>query len=118
MSEIEHDTARKPDTRIAHLLYLLHGLAPFTALSLAVVAIIISVVTRDDVRGTWIETHHAWLLRTFLWSLLGVTVGCIFFVTFIGIPIAFLVWIVTGIWYLYRVIRGWLRLNDGKPASD
>ena len=113
---LEHDAARKPDTRVAHLLYLLHGLAPFTAWTLAVVAVIVSIFTRDGVRGTWVDSHHSWILRTFWWSLLWIAVGWILFFTFIGIPIAILLWAVLTIWYLYRVIRGWLRLNDGQPA--
>jgi uncharacterized membrane protein len=116
---LERDSpVRAPDTRVAHVLYLLHGLAPFTAWTLAVVAVIIGIFTRDNVRGAWVETHYSWLMRTFWWSLLGIVVGWILFFTFIGIPLAVLLWIALGIWYLYRVIRGWLLLNDGKPAPD
>ena len=117
---IEQDTTRTPSTQVAHVLYLMHGLAPFTAWLLAVVAIIVGIFTRDAVRGTWVETHYSWLSRTFWWGLLWIAVNSvltvILFVSLVGILIWWLPWTILFFWYLYRVIRGWLRLNDGKPA--
>jgi uncharacterized membrane protein len=107
------------DTRILHFLYLLHGLAPFTAWLLAVGAIIVGIVKKDDVRGTYLESHVAWLSRTFWFGLLWIAIcGVITFIlviTVVGILIWWLPWTILFIWYLYRVIRGWLRLSDGKP---
>ena len=80
---------------------------------------IIGAVTRDSVRGSYIETHYSWLLRTFLWGLLWlVLVTFVFVVSVIGIFLLWLPWGILTIWYLYRVIRGWLRLNDGRPAPE
>ena len=109
-----------PDTRVAHFLYLMHGLAPFTAWLLAIGAIIVGIVTRDNVRGTWVETHYSWLSRTFWWGLLWIAIASvitfILAVTIIGLVIVWLPFTILFFWYLYRVIRGWLLLNDGKPA--
>jgi uncharacterized membrane protein len=122
MTEIEHDAAPvgTPDTRVAHFMYLMHGLAPFTAWLLAVLGIIVGIVTRDKVRGTWVESHYSWLSRTFWWSLLWIAVcgilTAILFVTIVGILVWWLPWTILFFWYLYRVIRGWLRLNDARPA--
>jgi uncharacterized membrane protein len=120
MSEIEHDTGRTPDTQVAHFLYLMHGLAPFTAWLLAIGAIIVGIVTRDKVRGTWVETHYSWLSRTFWWGLLWIAIASvitfILAATIIGLVIVWLPFTILFFWYLYRVIRGWLLLNDGKPA--
>jgi uncharacterized membrane protein len=117
---IDHAGSAARGTRVAHLLYLLHGLAPFTMWLLAVVAIIVGMFTRDEIRGTWVETHYSWLSRTFWWGLLWILIaGVITFilaVTIIGLVIVWLPYTILFIWYLYRVIRGWLRLNDGKPA--
>ena len=116
MTEIEHDSGRAP-TRTAHILYLLHALSPFTLWSLSLVAVIIGAVHRDAVRGTWVETHYAWLLGTFIRGivlLVGLTI--LFVLSIVGILLLWLLWAGLTIWYLYRVIRGWLRLNDGKPA--
>ena len=79
--------------------------------------VIIGAITRDNVRGTWVESHYSWLLRTFMWGILWmVATTIVFVVTVIGIFLLWLPWGILTIWYLYRVIRGWMRLNDGKPA--
>jgi len=119
MAEIEHDSGRAAPTSTAHILYILHALAPFTLWSLSVVAVIIGAITRDTVRGTWVESHYSWLLRTFAWGMLWLVVGTVIFVmTVVGIFLLWALWGVLTIWYLYRVIRGWLRLNDGLPAPS
>jgi uncharacterized membrane protein len=111
--------ARPPATN-TQVLYILHGLAPFTAWLLAVVAIIVAMFTRDAVRGTYLDSHYSWLARTFWWGLLwGIIAGivsAILFVTIVGIILVWIPWTILFVWYLYRVIRGWLLLNDGKPA--
>ena len=104
-------------TTNAQILYILHALAPFTLWTLALVAVSIGAIARDNVRGTWVETHYSWLARTFGWGLLWlVIVTFVFFITVIGIFVVWIPWGILSIWYLYRVIRGWLRLNDGLPA--
>ena len=117
MTEIEHDTGRAPDTTMANVLYVMHGISPFTLWTLSVVAVIIGVFARDKVRGTWVESHYSWLARTFFWGLLWlVVVSFLFTITVVGIFLLFVPWGILTIWYLYRVIRGWLLLNARKPA--
>ena len=103
-----------------HILYLLHGLAPFTAWILAVIAIFVGAVKRDDYRGTWLDTHISWLSRTFWWGLLWILIASLLtFLMILTLILAILAWLpftVLFIWYLYRVVRGWLLLNDKKPA--
>ena len=105
------------DKNVLNVMYLLHGLAPFTAWLLAVVAIIIGMAKRPDVDGTYLESHVSWLSRTFWWGLLWIGISAvvtfILVVTIVGILIWWLPWTILFFWYLYRVIRGWLRLNDG-----
>ena len=112
--------APAPSTGTANVLYLLHLLAPFTAWLLAVVAIVIGMATRDGVRGTWLDTHYSWLSRTFWWGILWVlicgVISGLLFVTLIGIPLVWVPWAILFVWYLYRVIRGWILLGDRKPA--
>jgi uncharacterized membrane protein len=109
------------EVRIAHILYLMHGLAPFTAWLLAVVAIILGMAKRDDVRGTWLDSHFSWLARTFWWGLLWIAVctilTLILVITIIGVVFAWLPFTVLFLWYSYRVIKGWLRLNDNRPVE-
>jgi uncharacterized membrane protein len=117
MTEIDGSTGRPTNTTLIQILYLMHAISPFTLWTLSLVAVVIGAFTRDSVRGSYVETHYSWLLRTFLWGLLWlVVVTFVFAVTVIGILLLWLPWGVLTIWYLYRVIRGWLRLNDGKPA--
>ncbi|MEP7261573.1 MAG: hypothetical protein ABI669_10250 [Usitatibacter sp.] len=116
MAEIE-STGRVAPTRTAHILYFMHLLAPFTLWTLSLVAVIIGAINRDAVQGTWVESHYSWLLRTFLWGILWLVVTTVAFaITLIGLLLLWLPWGILTIWYLYRVIRGWMRLNDGKAA--
>lgn len=120
MTEIDATTGRPVPTRVAHVLYVLHGLAPFTFWLLAAAAIVVAMFTRDDVRGTWVDSHFSFLSRTFWWGLLWIVIlAVITFVmvlTVILIPVAWLLWTILFVWYLYRVIRGWLRLSAGQSA--
>jgi uncharacterized membrane protein len=117
MTEIEHGTGRPVSTTMAQVLYILHAISPFTLWSLSLLAVIIGAFARDNVRGTWVETHYAYLLRTFLWGIVWLVVASVIFtITVIGFFLLFIPWGILTIWYLYRVVRGWLRLNDGRPA--
>ena len=117
MSETAQAPSAGPPTTTAHVMYLMHAIAPFTLWTVALLALLVGALTRDSVRGTWVETHYSWLLRTCLWGLLWLVIFTFLFaITIIGLFVLFLPWFVLTVWYLYRVIRGWLLLNDGKPA--
>ena len=109
------------DKRLAQILYLLHALAPFTAWLLAVVAVILGWARRDRVRGTFLDSHFSWLARTFWWGLLGaLACGVATVLLVVTILLVWLAWVpftALFFWYLYRVVKGWLRLNDGLPAD-
>jgi uncharacterized membrane protein len=72
-------------------------------------------VKRGDVNGSWLESHFSWQIRTFWFALLWFVLAGIVFITVLGIPIAILLMLGTGIWVLYRITRGWLALLDGRP---
>jgi uncharacterized membrane protein len=80
----------------------------------SIIAVIINYVKRGDVRGTWLESHYSWQLRTFWYAVLWLAIGAVLFATVVGIPFAFGVWMLTGVWVLYRIIRGWIALTKGK----
>ena len=111
----------KSDRGLTQILYLLHALAPFTAWLLAVIAIVLGAAKRDDVRGTYLDSHFSWLSRTFWWGLLWILVcGVLTALLILSILLSPLFWLpytVLFFWYLYRVIKGWLRLNDGLPVG-
>jgi uncharacterized membrane protein len=113
-----------------HALYALHAMSLVTGIIGAVsvvgafltgwpslIAVILNYVKRGDVRGTWLESHFRWQLRTFWYGLLWVAL-CLLFVAVtlgIGLLIAWLPLTLVGLWFIYRVVRGWLRLLDRRP---
>lgn len=82
----------------------------------SIVAVILNYVKRGDVRGTWLESHFTWQIRTFWWGALWVGL-CVLFIllTFgIGIIVVWLPLVIVSIWFIYRIARGWLRLGNGQ----
>jgi len=116
--------------RLTHLIYGLHAFSAIMGVisSAAVVtafltgwpsilAVILNYARRGEVRGTFLESHFRWQIRTFWFALLWVMLAVVLFVTIVGIPLAWLVVVATGVWVLYRIGRGWLALNDGRPIG-
>ena len=78
-----------------------------------IVALVIDYVKRDEAKGTWLESHFSWQIRTFWWGLLWAVVGAITFLVLIG-------WFILAadtVWIIYRIVKGWLYLNDSKPIT-
>ena len=113
---------------LTHVIYALHAFSALTGLVSAalivtafltgwpsIIGVILNYVKRSDVRGTWLDSHFSWQIRTFWFALLWLVVGGILFATVVGIPFAVVLWLGTGIWVLYRIIRGWLALSSRKP---
>ena len=105
MSQPEKNSSKTLTT----VIYALYGVAIFLGIT-AIVAIVMNYVKKADVQGTIYESHFRWQIRTFwfgmLWSFLAALT------MFIGI--GFILFPVVGIWYIYRIVKGFLRLNDGK----
>ena len=92
--------------------------APFFGI-LGIAAIVVLYVKRDEARGTWLQSHFTWLIRTFWWSLLWAVLGGVLFallaIVLIGFLIGPAIWFVAGIWAIYRVARGYILYKDSKP---
>ena len=117
MTEIEHDSGRRAPTTTAHLMYLMHAISPFTMWTLSLLAIVVGALTRDSVRGTWVESHYQYMLSTCLKGIgWAIVLTIVFFLTIVGIFFLVPLWFILTVWFLYRVIKGWIRLNDGQPA--
>lgn len=105
MSQPEKNSSKTLTT----VIYALYGVAIFLGIT-AIVAIVMNYVKKEDVQGTIYESHFRWQIRTFwfgmLWSFLAALT------LFIGI--GFVLLPVVAIWYIYRIVKGFLRLNDGK----
>lgn len=78
----------------------------------SIIAVVINYVKRADVRGSYLESHFRWQIRTFWFALVWVLVALLFAVTFVGIPVAFMIAWGAGLWVLYRILRGLIRLLD------
>ena len=74
----------------------------------SIIAVIINYATRDRVHNTWLESHWRWQRRTFWFAALWGLIAAVLAATIIGLVIAIPAMVVTGVWVLYRVIRGWL----------
>jgi uncharacterized membrane protein len=119
MTDIDATSGRPVSTTGLHVLYIMHAVSPFTLWSLSLLAVIMGAFMRDSARGTYLESHYSWLLRTFCWGILWVVITTVVFtLTVVGIFLLFIPWTILTVWYIYRVIRGWLRLNAGRPAPD
>ena len=83
----------------------------------SIIAVILNYVKRSEVRGTWLESHFRWQIRTFWYGLLWVALCVIFVVATLGLGliIAWLPLGVVGLWFIYRIGIGWLRLNERRP---
>lgn len=113
--------------RLTHVIYALHAVSLLTGIFgvatvvgafltgwPSLIAVILNYVKRSDVRGTWLDSHFGWQIRTFWFGLLWVALCMMFVVmTFgIGMLIAWLPLTVVGLWFIYRIASGWLRLKD------
>lgn len=80
----------------------------------SIIAVILNYIKRGDVRGTYLDSHFGWQIRTFWFALLWFLIAFVLFITIIGIPLAWLIGVGAGLWVLYRIIRGWLALPAGQ----
>ena len=118
---------------LAHVIYGLHAFSLVTGIITAatvvgafltgwpsIIAVILNYVKRSEARGTWLESHFRWQIRTFWFGLLWVAFCVLFVVATLGIGllIAWLPLGVVGLWFIYRVGSGWLRLIDRRPMYE
>ncbi|MFN3680782.1 MAG: DUF4870 family protein [Nitrospira sp.] len=83
----------------------------------SIMAVVLNYIKRKDVRGTWLESHFRWQIRTFWFGLLWIFLCGVFIVATLGIGILF-VWLLimlVGFWFVYRIVRGWVTLSDNRP---
>jgi uncharacterized membrane protein len=83
----------------------------------SIIAVILNYVKRSEARGTWLESHFRWQIRTFWFGLLWIVLCVLFIVGTlgIGILIAWLPMGLVGLWFIYRIVRGWMALGNGRP---
>jgi uncharacterized membrane protein len=114
-----------------HLIYALHAFSLitgiFTTASVvlafltgwpSIIAVVLNYLKRNEARGTWLDSHFQWQIRTFWWGLLWVSlcflIGLVFVVLTVGIGLL-VVWIpfgIVGLWFIYRIVKGWRALSN------
>ncbi len=120
-----------PSGNLVTLTYVIYGLHLFSAVTgvlttatvvtafltgwPSIIAVILNYVERSSARGTYLESHFRWQIRTFWFALLWLLVCVLLTLTVVLIPVAFLLAAVIGLWVLYRMVRGVLRLRNEEP---
>lgn len=124
--------AERSLVRLTHVLYALHAMGlvigAFGASTVvgaflfgwpSIIAVIVNFVKRGDVRGTWLESHFRWQLRSFWFALAWVVLVGLVSLPLTLVLVGFATWIVglfaLGLWAIYRIARGWLALNEHRP---
>jgi uncharacterized membrane protein len=92
--------------------YVLQALSVFVGIT-AIVGVVINYIKRDETAGTIYESHFDWQIRTFWWGLAWSVLG---FILLFALGLGLLIWFVAGIWAIYRVVKGFLKLNDNQPV--
>jgi len=100
--------------KLTHVIYALYAASLFIGLT-GIVAIIIAYVKRDEARGSFLESHYTWIIRTFWFGLVGAVIGgATMWIFGLGMIIVGVV----IVWYIYRIVKGWLALNDGRALDN
>jgi len=83
----------------------------------SLIAVIVNYVKRGDARGTWLESHFRWQIRTFWFGLLWVSLCVLFIIVTLGLGalVAWIPMVGVGLWFIYRIVRGWLALSGRRP---
>lgn len=119
--------------RLTHAIYALHAFSLLTGILTtatvvgafltgwpSIIAVILNYAKRSEARGTWLASHFRWQIRTFWFGLAWVVLCLLFVLITLGLGI-FIVWMplgVVGLWFVYRIARGWLRLVDREPMYE
>jgi len=103
--------------------YLLHLIVAIAAVmpgaqpsaALLIVALIIDLVKKGDAAGTWQASHFSWRIRSVIWA------GVLYIVTaplwvFFLLP-GWIAWGLISIWFLYRIVRGMVSMNEGRAVD-
>ena len=130
------DDKRRSLITYNHITYLLYVLSYFTAGLLWIVPIFMNYAKRRDADGTWLATHFDWQIKTFWYSIVLFVIGVLIVAFALGgfgvsmfaetnniaigsVLLAILGFVIMGftfIWHLYRIVRGWIALADGRPV--
>lgn len=101
-SEVERNTLL--------IVYILHGLAIFNGLT-AIIGVVVSHIKVGEVGSDFARSHHRWLIRSFWWGLMWMVIATVLMIIGIG----FLIYLVVAVWWIYRVVRGFINFAERRP---
>ncbi|MDO8903275.1 hypothetical protein [Hydrogenophaga sp.] len=103
---------------ILHLVVAVAAVVPSAqpSIALLLVALVIDLVKRGDAVGTWQASHFSWRIRTVLWAAFWYLITLPLFL-FLLLP-GMAAWLIISVWFLYRIVKGMVRMNDSKPVSS
>jgi uncharacterized membrane protein len=110
MNELTSDEKLAPLRTLTIAVYALQAAGFFVGLTW-IVAVVLNYIKREEVAGTWLESHFDWQIRTFWFGLLWGVVGGLLTIVLVGFAVLF----ADMVWVIYRIAKGWLYLNDNKP---
>ena len=127
------DTDKPVSPNLVTLTYVIYSLHLFSAITgivssaavvtafltgwPSIIAVALNYLKRSDVRGTYLESHFSLQIRTFWFSILWVLIAAVLFMTVIGIPLAWVMFFLIGVWLVYRMVRGLLCLSNSRPVN-
>ncbi len=101
---------------ILHLVVAVAAVVPGAQVSVAllIIALVLDLVKQGDAAGTWQASHFAWRIRSVLWAgvLYVLTWPLFLLFLFVFNP----AWVLVSVWFLYRIVKGMVRMNQSKPA--
>jgi len=102
---------------VLHLIVAIAAVVPGAqpSAALLIVALVIDLVKRSDAAGTWQESHFSWRIRSVIWAgVLYVVTSPLWF--FFLVP-GMIAWGLVSIWFLYRIVRGMVSMNQGRAID-
>lgn len=89
-------------------------LASFVLMPLSMVGVFFAYKIRQEHQGGWLESHCNWQIQTFWISLAAFVLGMLTAMLLVG----YVVMVIASLWFLYRVIKGWLKLSDNQTVES
>ena len=106
---------------VSYLLHLIVAVAAVVpganvGIALLVVALVIDLVKKGDAAGTWQESHFSWRIRSVIWAGILYVVTIPLWLLFV-LP-GWLAWGIISIWFLYRIVRGMVAMNNNQAVGQ
>ena len=109
-NDLEQHT--EPVKKLANIGYLLQMAGLLIGVTF-VIGIIFNYLKINQVRGTWVESHFNWQIKTFWYGLGILILGILTLSTTLG---GFLLGF-DALWVAYRIFYGWNQLNKGEQVT-